>query len=247
MISILKHGDRRHQNAIEPFTGSIPRLQRASEDAGPIANDSSDPSHLQPNVVQVTGENSAAGRTAFEQEIERLRQQIEDMEASVERQIAEAFDNGRDAGLAEAREGDNKRLALLEQALHRARQDFNCKTADVEALAIIIARAVLARIFGDDTLDARRIEATVAHRLEQIDPAEVRAVRVSASDFPDASELERIAGRFPDLIVHRDRNLAAGESLIELDLGRIDPSPVRQWEKADAHLATLAEGGGQIR
>ncbi|WP_338446503.1 hypothetical protein V5F89_01520 [Pelagerythrobacter marensis] len=247
MIGILKHGDRGRQNTVERFTGRIPRTQRPGGGTSPVVDDPDSRTHSSPEVVQASGERSAPRHTALEQEIERLRQQIEETEASAERRIAEAFGKGRDAGLAEAREGDDKRIALLEQALHRARQDFTDKTADVEALAIAVARAVLAKIFGDGALETHRIEAAVVHRLAQIDPTEVRSIRVSADDFPDASELARIAGKFPDLTVHRDRGLAAGESVIELDLGRIDVSPMRQWAHAEAHLATLAESRGQIR
>lgn len=243
MTGLVKRCDRTRQDAVGRFTGHVGAAWHSLKTDAP---DFAGAGGLAAAVREVTSDSvdrSTAGYEELEQEIEGLRRQLDEARKATDLRVAEAFREGREAGLAEASDGEDRRLEVLKEALAAAPRDFQAKSDDVEALAITIARTVLAKIFGEEKLDADLVLAAITRQLEQIDTAELRVVRVSADDFPDASGLAAIAERYPELTLHRDRQLGQGECMVELDLGRIDASPVRQWALADAQLAQLAEAG----
>jgi len=176
----------------------------------------------------------------MEAEIERLKTAIE----THKRGAAEAIEAAREEGRAAAIADDAARTKLVERALDGARDAWDTRLEELDILAVKLARAALAKIFGERADLAELVAQAVAHRLHGLAAEAVVAVRVSAADFPGEA-LDALAARL-DVVRSRlvvDPDLGAGGCRIDLTLGAIDVEPARQWVVIDRALAAMERAG----
>ena len=172
----------------------------------------------------------------MEAEIERLKAALE----TQKRAAAEAIEAAREEGRAAAVADDARRTKLVERALGEARQAWDTRLGELDILAVKLARAALAKIFGQDADRAEQVAQTVAHHLQGLAADAVIGVRVSAEDFP-GDALAALGARL-DVARSRlvvDPDLGPGGCQIDLTLGAIDVEPARQWAVIDRALAAM--------
>lgn len=176
----------------------------------------------------------------MEAEIERLETVIETQQRAAAEAIEAAYKEGRAEAVAE----DAKRTKLVERALGDAREAWDARLGELDILAVKLARAALAKIFGDRADLAGLVAETVAHHLQGLAADAVVGVRVSAEDFPGEA-LDALGARL-DVARSRlaiDPDLGAGGCRIDLKLGAIDVEPARQWAVIDRALAAMERAG----
>ena len=220
MSALLKADDRRAQTAIHPFT------------PGPTSEDSRPTAAPAPSA----GERRIA---ELERDIATLTARIEQDASTAKAQIAAAFAEGREAGDAQAVTREEERLAALTKTLEAARQAHRAALERVEALALAVAQAALARVFGDRSRHAELVADSLRHQLAQLDRTLVTQIRVSPHDFADAAALSALAAQIPDIALQADPALATGDCAIDLQLGRIEAGMDEQWQRLSDLLDSL--------
>ena len=221
MSALLKADDRRAQTAIHPFT------------PGPTSEDSRPTAAPAPSA----GERRIA---ELERDIATLTARIEQDASAAKAQIAAAFAKGKEAGDAQAVTREEERLAALTKTLEAARQAHRAALERVEALALAVAQAALARVFGDRSRHAELVADSLRHQLAQLDRTLVTQIRVSPHDFADAAALSALAAQIPDIALQADPALATGDCAIDLQLGRIEAGMDEQWQRLSDLLDSLA-------
>jgi type III secretion protein L len=180
------------------------------------------------------------GLAELEAEIARLEAAL----AAQKSDAASAIDTARKEGRAEAVADDAKRITLVERGLTEARDAWDARLEDLDVLAVKLARAALAKMFGESADLGELVTRTVAHHLAGLAADAVIGVRVSAEDFP--GEAIDALGLRLDLARSRlavDPDLDAGGCRIDLKLGAIDVEPARQWAIIDRTLAAMERAG----
>jgi len=172
----------------------------------------------------------------LEAEIARLEAALASQKREAARAVEAARTEGREAAVA----ADASRTALVERGLAEARAAWDKRLDELELLAVAMARAALAKMFGESSDLGKLVTRTVAHHLAGLAADSVVGVRVSADDFP-GDALDALSGRI-DLARTRltiDPDLDAGGCRIDLKLGAIDVEPARQWAILDGALAAM--------
>ncbi len=172
----------------------------------------------------------------LEAEIARLEAAL----ASHKREAARAIDAARAEGRDAAVAADASRTALVERSLAEARATWDKRLEELEFLAVALARAALAKMFGESPDLGELVTRTVAHHVASLAADSVVGVRVSAADFPE--EALDILGARIDVARTRlaiDPDLDAGGCRIDLKLAAIDVEPARQWAILDGALAAM--------
>lgn len=176
----------------------------------------------------------------MEAEIERLQTALQ----TQKRDAASAIEAARKEGREEAVADEAKRTKLVERGLAEAREAWDARLENLDILAVKLARAALAKMFGDSADLGDLVTRTVAHHLGGLAADAVIGVRVSAEDFP-GDAIEMLGSRI-DLARSRlavDPDLDAGGCRIDLKLGAIDVEPARQWAVIDRALAAMERAG----
>ncbi|WP_322026137.1 hypothetical protein [Burkholderia sp. BCC1977] len=186
----------------------------------------------------VRDDTAVRERAALNARIAELEARLAEHEAALESHVNDAFEQGAETARGRFVQAEAERVALLQKAVDAARGEFSRKLDALDALATEISLAALERVLGNPDDYARLVVATVRHRMTTIAEGSMLAVRVSATDFPDAGALEQIdAGSHVELVA--DPALQAGACFIDLQLGRIDASIPGQH----ARTANLLSGG----
>lgn len=182
-------------------------------------------------------------------ENEELRARLDRQEEAIlihEKALAEAYAEGEAAGrvLAEAEFNEDRQAALdlLEQGLNDARAEFAGALASAEGLAALIAREALNKMFGDCGSRQQIVLDLIKHQFAQIERGGVVRVEVSRDDFPDTSEVARLAAQLglrADALRVSDE-LSRGDCRVKLRLGSMDIGLSRQWEKISEALSEMA-------
>jgi type III secretion protein L len=172
----------------------------------------------------------------LEAEIARLEAMLVSQKKEAVRAIEAAKAEGRDAAVA----ADASRTALVERGLAEARAAWDKRLEELELLAVTLARAALAKMFGDSADLGELVTRTVAHHMAGLAADSVVGVRVSAADF-SGDALDALSAR---IAIARTRlaidpDLDAGGCRIDLKLGAIDIEPARQWAILDGALAAM--------
>ena len=190
---------------------------------------------------------------ALRVECEALKARLGERDAKVSELRAEAdaaFKSGeaagRDAGLREAEDQNEKRLARLEAGIDKAQAEFADALAGLERLAPVLAHEALATLLGKADERPQLVAAVVRNQVQTLDMRAVLQIEVSASDFPDDDALAALEGRLGSLgpIIHASVSLKSGECRIRLKLGTLDIGLDRQWTELAGLLRDMTEGGG---
>jgi flagellar assembly protein FliH len=226
MSGVIKQHDPRSNDSIRPMRQEIPAHT----------------ARLDPMTARLA---------AAEEEIERLQAALaeSEVEASRLRDTArDAFEEGRQQGLAEGRKaGEERRAAALEQleiALSAATDRLAEDIGQLERLAPMLAKAALERLVGDPGGRLEFVTDALRLQLARVDQASLVQAEVSPEDFADPADLDALPGRLgtPRLVVVLKDDLAAGEARLRLTLGGLEVGPAQQMKVLAALLDTLAEG-----
>ena len=174
--------------------------------------------------------------------IAQLREMIvmrDEQIAGHEKAIKDAFDRGKAAGWSEAEETfDHDRetsLAKLSEGIDAARTQLDVALASVEGLALTLAVEIVDKLFGDPSVYHDLLARAINARLRGIEESTILSVTVSRLDFPDTGEVAHLPVARDKLVLSEE--LEAGECRIDLELGGVEFSCLRQWADLKGHLA----------
>lgn len=178
-------------------------------------------------------------------EISRLQTALIDARGIAEESETAAREAGRQEALLVARDEDDRRLASILDGVAAARSAWDDRLAKLDALAAMLARSALAKIFGDDAARAELVARAIALRVEALRGETVVSIRVSALDFPNTDALAalRADAGVGAIEVKADGVLAAGESRIDLQLGHVDVGISSQWHELDRFFESILDIG----
>jgi type III secretion protein L len=182
-----------------------------------------------------------AERGEFEATIVGLRQQLDRAREEADQREESAFERGLREGREEAGDHAEKRTALLAEALTALQQDQSARIAEMELLALQLAKAALGRIIGDPAQRSALIADVIAHHLSRIRRDLVLAIRFSAEDFAAPEQWAALAEAHPAIALERDSTLASGECAASLKLGTLDLGLAGQWQRLCELFESLAE------
>lgn len=173
-------------------------------------------------------------------ELARLRDEIarlDDALAKAGEAEALAREQGHRAGLAEAADDAEERLALLRDAMADARACFEERLTLLDGLAPQLVRMALEKLFAPSANWAALTEAMIARQLLALRRSAIVAVRVSAQDFGPDGIAALAGGQLP---VEADPDLESGQARIECRLEQIDLDIRAQWASLAALLEAMA-------
>lgn len=175
-------------------------------------------------------------------EIARLQSALIELGEASTRSALEARETGRREGLLAAELEEARRLAAIREAVELARDSWNDRLAGLDALAAMVARAALAKIFGDEADLADLVARSIAFQFAALRGKSVVAIHVSDRDFPDADALAalRIKAQSGAVDIIADAELAAGDCRFDLQLGHVDLGIGSQWRELSRFLEALA-------
>ncbi len=174
----------------------------------------------------------------LEREVGRLREELAGREAQIAKhddELAQACVAAELAGRETAEsEFEADRAAAterLEQGIAQARNDLKQAFEQAQALALLVARGTLDKLFGDPGERTEIISALLSEQLERVGRELVVAIDVSRLDFPDTGELKELSERLglrPGVLEARV-DLDEGTCRMRMRLGTIDLGIDRQW------------------
>lgn len=202
-------------------------------------------------------------RIALEQEVEALREDLEAAEQAkaelaaelgardtaaaeaataheeaLAEAVAEAEARGHEAGLAKGAEAKAEALGVLEAAAERALDQLRGDLRATETLAVALAKAALAKVFGDDADMSRRVTRLVRRQMEALDRSAVLRIEVAAVTFADPADLDalRSDAGLEGIELSALDDLSAGDCRIRLRLGELEVGLGQQWGRLTALL-----------
>lgn len=154
----------------------------------------------------------------------------------------EAREAGMKAGRREARDDIAQRIALIEKGVEQARTAWDDRLAGIDALAVMLARSALAKVFGGGADLADLVTRAIDARMRVLRGESVVGIRVSASDFPDEEALGSLRAHADTrgIDVVADPTLRAGDCRLDLQLGHIDLGIGSHWRELDHFFEALA-------
>ncbi len=195
-------------------------------------------------------------------ELHRLRSKLEALQRSqreyTERQqlrarseLAQAVAQARAEGLAAGREqaerDEQARVAALREAALRAADAARAAQADVEALALGVARLALRSLLGDERWRAEALALAVRKLCEDTRGSGPVALRLAAEpwDVGETELLRRELAQTPagPVGLQVDPALPPGTCLVEMDGRSLDASLARQLAHVEGLLAREAARG----
>lgn len=176
------------------------------------------------------------------EEIARLETQLAEERIAAERDAVAAYEAGKAAGRSAADDGMRQKQDAIETALRAAQAGWAERLDGLDALAVHLARAVLARLFAQSDDFADFVTRAVALKLATLRAGSVVTLTVSAQDFPDETARAVLAAGSGAAIV-ADPALATGACRLDLTLGHIDLGIGALAGEVDAALAALTVAG----
>jgi flagellar assembly protein FliH len=178
-------------------------------------------------------------------EAERIRDLLlREFQSRIERERAQAFEAGREAGRAAAQQelqAPLERVARSLDELAACRARYRKETErEVVQLALEIARRILRR---ELSIDPEAILGLVRAGLESISLREVLEVRLHPSHAETVRLCLKKMGAPAGLAVIADPHLEPGAVLVETRRGGFDASADAQLEEIQRGFADLLENG----
>jgi flagellar biosynthesis/type III secretory pathway protein FliH len=155
---------------------------------------------------------------------------------------------GREAGLREADDRHQDRLAKLAGGIEAAVAEFAVRLSSMERLAVTLAGEGLAKIIGAPQAYGDLLAGTIRHHAETVGARAVVRVTVSQDDFPTDAELAQLRLNVANgaLDLRASPDLSAGACEMRLRLGALDIGVDQQWDRLrllfdELSLASAAE------
>jgi flagellar biosynthesis/type III secretory pathway protein FliH len=152
--------------------------------------------------------------------------------------LAEAVERGRAAGFEAGSGAKAEALETLQAGAERALEQLRGDLRGMETLAVALARAGLAKVFGDDRDMAGRVARLVRRQMEGLERATVLRIEVSSQDFAEVGSLDDLshAAGLEGIEVKALDGLARGDCRIRLRLGELDVGLGQQWARLSGLL-----------
>ncbi|MFT4025400.1 MAG: hypothetical protein QM676_01165 [Novosphingobium sp.] len=213
------------------------------------ARDSRTVTPYAPPVPAPQGQPSRKAADPRDEEIARLGALLAERDAALATlgdQVSEARAEGEAAGrLAaelEAEEDRERSLELVRGGIEQAVAALADGRDRMEALALLVARTALEKLFGDDAGRKATVADLVKLQLEALERHMLLRIEVSRIDFPDTRELAELAGKSglgPDQI-SANPDLAPGACRMQMRVGSLDLGLDQQWGAVRDLLDELA-------
>ncbi len=237
-----------------PAGAAVPGIVKdAGKSPGEAAVAAGDPAA---RIAELTSEVNAlraelqARRTGAEQQqrsaAEALERERARLQAEAAAAVKQARAEGHAAGIAEGREqvarDETRQLEALRTAAARAADGAAASAAQIESLALGIARLALRAVLDDEAWRAEALAAAVRHHVQRLAPAGGAALRVLLP-AADVALCEALRTGLPQAEVSIDPALAAGACLVELQGRSADLGWAHQLARLDELLAAMASHG----
>jgi flagellar biosynthesis/type III secretory pathway protein FliH len=214
-IGTFTHGDRIRFVGDQPMTrdGELPHAQEANAFA--------------PRNAVVTTEQYEALRSDLEQTQQASAARVV---AAHEEGLAAGQKTGFDEGYAAAVLDDARRTEMTRAGINTALEQFARATEALEPLALAIAEAALAKVFGNPDADrCALVHDIVRCQVAQLAEHRVLRVMVSAADFPSDLVLRQRFGDMQDVAVTREATMLSGGCVLSLEFEHVDAGLEAQW------------------
>jgi len=234
MTRVLKKNAAMDGSAVHSLVSALSAANAAP--AGPAAPP------VDPEIPALRAE-----RDELKRRIEQQEAALSDLRAEAEAAFQRGEAKGREAGLREAADQGEQRLARLEAGIAKAQATFAEAMAALERLAPALAHDALANLLGQGDERPQLVAAIVSKQVRTLDARSLIHIEVSAADFPDDEALAALEGSLGRLgpSIHASVSLKSGECRIKQTLGTLDVGLDRQWGELAALLRDMAgEGGG---
>jgi type III secretion protein L len=156
---------------------------------------------------------------------------LEELKSQIAKARIEGEESGRIAAELAAEDSRAKALELLGKGIEEAREALADGRERMEALALLIARNALDKLFGDDRERKAAIGDLVMRQLSTIERQMLLQIEVSRLDFPDTGELAALAHELglAAQYISADSDLPAGACRMQLRVGTLDVGVDQQW------------------
>lgn len=213
MRALIKAGNEAHGFVIAPL--GVPSGPASGNVAVPVSRE--DP--------------LAAEARALRARLEEQRAQIAGHAAALEDARAEGEAAGRLAMERDFRESRDKALELLAAGITVAHDKLDDLVQRAELLGVLVARAAIAKLFGQDDAREAAVVDLAKHRLAQIERHMLVAIEVARADFPDTREVQELAARLgvDRVLLSVSDALAPGDCRMRCRLGTLDIGLNQQW------------------
>lgn len=197
--------------------------------------------------------------TDADEEKEALLQEIETLKlalAAADEAASEAERRARDGERLQAekaresaQQAEAERLAALAASLDALSREWGERLADLDSLAVLIARAALSKLFDSWDEATAFVTRTIARQIRLIRREAIVAIRVSSDDFPNEQALNALASEAASgsIRILADPDMAAGECRADLQLGHIDLGAKAQRSQLANLLESLAAANEDAR
>lgn len=189
-------------------------------------------------------------------QLEELRRRLDDRDIQVDRLKADVVTArregeaaGRVGGRKEADDRANARLAALEAGIAAAMISLTSELAEMERLAVLLARDCLDKLLGAENGRASLVVDLIRHQVTMIEDRSVLDVSVSGHDFTAdtvaAAGAADGAERSYDVSI--DHALPPGGCRMRLRLGTLTVGIDQQWGVLHAALTAMADATASAR
>lgn len=192
-----------------------------------------------PAATSILAERSAVERALdlAHDEITALRAEVMELRETAERDCAKAYESGKCDGRAAVGDDHKQRIDRLDAALLGARAAWERRLGEIDALAVQLARAGLAKLFADSGDLGDLVSRAITRMLSTLQADSVVAIVVSEGDFSREALATMSEGRA--VAFTTDPALATGACRVDLKLGHIDLGLETLASELDAALAGL--------
>lgn len=182
---------------------------------------------------------------AVEEELEKSQEREQELREETRKEYARGKIQGFDAGLAQVVELQERRLALLEDALQAAVANIGATIGKAEELGALLAHDCLSILFGDESERTQVVADLIRRQVALLDPSSVIRVSVSQVDFSEPVTLEELAHRVGISVANIAvaPQMQSGDARIQLALGENDIGLGQQWGRLAQALVDSASGG----
>jgi type III secretion protein L len=177
---------------------------------------------------------------AAQDEISQLRAALTETREAAAQAGARAYEDGRQTGMASAAQDEERLFVAVRSGVDSALRAWNDRLAGLDALAVLLAKAGLEKLFGPHADQAELVVRTIGARTALLRQESLVRVQVSALDFPEAAALDPIRRQVGAIDIQIDPALRNGDCRIDLQLGGIDLGIASQWQALSAFLDDLA-------
>jgi flagellar biosynthesis/type III secretory pathway protein FliH len=180
-------------------------------------------------------------------ENEALRAELATLKAAAATAVRTAREEGLRAGEASAKSLEEEKLKALQAGLRLSGEALATRLEELEALAVLVARTALSKLFDESQDQRERIAGLIARQLRDLRRECILAVRVSAQDFGDEAALADLSkdARCGSIRVIADGDLPAGDCRLDLKLGHVEIGPRAQWSELATLLGQFLGGGDE--